>query len=129
MSQENVELVADCFRAWDRADPDAVVANYAMDVEVDATRVAEGIYRGRDAVRAYYRTIFETLGFANEELELHRAGNKVVAITRLRGVGAASGAEVETPFAYVFTLRNGCVQRVSFHLDPDEAFEAARLSE
>ena len=129
MSEENVRIVGDCFRAWDRADPDGVVANYATDVEVDASRVMEGVYRGRDAVRSYYRTIFESLGFANDELELTAAGDEALAVTRLRGVGTASGAEVETPFAYIFTLRNGCVQRVCFYPDPDEAVEAAGLSE
>lgn len=129
MSQENVEIVAECFHAWDRADLDGVVASYAPDVEVDATRVMEGVYRGRNAVRAYYRTIFETLVFANEELKLLAAEDKVVAITRLRGVGATSGAEVETPFAYLFTLRDRRVQRVCFYAQPDEALAAAGLSE
>ncbi|HEX2127957.1 MAG TPA: nuclear transport factor 2 family protein [Solirubrobacterales bacterium] len=128
MSEDNVEIVAECFRAWDRGDPVAVVANYATDVEVDASRVMEGVYRGRDAVLSYYRTIFETLGFANDDLRLVAAEDKVVAITRLHGVGAASGAEVETPFAYVFTLREGRVQRVCFYSDPSEALQSAGLS-
>ena len=129
MSQENVEIVAECFRAWDRGDPDGVVANYASDVEVDASRVMEGVYRGRDAVRSYYVTIFESLGFANDDLKLLPTEDKVVALTRLRGVGAASGAEVETPFAYIFVLRDGCVQHVCFYSDPDEALKAAGLRE
>ncbi len=129
MSQENVKIVSECFSAWDRGDPDGVVANYASDVEVDASRVMEGVYRGRDAVRSYYGTIFESLGFANDDLKLLPADDKVVAITRLRGVGTASGAEVETPFAYIFTLRDRCVQQVCFYPDPNEALEAAGLSE
>jgi uncharacterized protein len=129
MTEENVEIVAECFRAWDRGDPDDVVANYASDVEVDASRVADGVYRGREAVRSYYRTVFESLGFVNDELKLLPAGDKVVAITRLHGVGAASGAEVQTPFAYVFTLRDGCVQHVCFYPDPTDALDAVGLSE
>ena len=79
-------MVADCFRAWDRADLDGVVARYAADVEVDASSLMEGVYRGREAVRAYFRTIFESLSFANDDLKLVAAGDKVVAITRIRGV-------------------------------------------
>lgn len=129
MSEKNLEIVAECFRAWDRGDPDGVVEHYAVDVEIDASRVAEGVFRGRDAVLSYYRTIFETLGFANEELELRPAGDRVVAVTRLRGTGAASGAEVETPFAYIFVLHSGLVQRVEFYPDPGEALKAAGISE
>jgi ketosteroid isomerase-like protein len=129
MSQENVDVVADCFRAWDRADLDGVVANYAVDVEFDASRVMEGVYRGRDAVRAYLRTIFESFSFSNDDLKLVAAGDEVVAITQIRGVGAASRAEVEAPFGYVFTVRDGCVQRVRLYSNPDEALEAAGVSE
>jgi ketosteroid isomerase-like protein len=129
MSQENVGIVAACFRAWDRADPDGVVANYTHDVEVDASRLMEGVYRGREEVRSFYGAIFESLGFENNELELHPAGDKVVAITRLRGVGTASGVEVERPFAYVFTLTDGSVRHVALYPDPAEALEAAGLEE
>ena len=127
MYEENLEIVAECFRAWDRGDPEGVVANYAIDVEIDASRVMEGVFRGRDAVLSYYRTIFETLGFANDDLKLLPTDDKVVAVTRLRGTGATSGAQVETPFAYIFTLRDGSVQRVGFFPEPDDALEAAGL--
>ena len=86
MSKENLEIVAECFRAWDRRDPD-------------------------------------------EDLELSAAGDMVVAVTRLRGTGTASGAEVETPFAYIFTLRDGLLRRVGFDPDPQEALDAAGVTE
>lgn len=129
MSKENLTIVAECFRAWDRGDPDGVVTNYASDVEIDASRIMEGIFCGRDAALSYYRSIFEALDFANDDLRLLATKDMVVAITRLRGTGAVSRAEVETPFAYIFTLRDGCVQRVGFYPDPEEALETAGLSE
>lgn len=67
----NIAVVRQCFLAWDRKDPEGVLANYAKNVEVDASRVAEGVVQGRTAVLSYYREIFESLSFANEGLELH----------------------------------------------------------
>jgi ketosteroid isomerase-like protein len=123
--RENIDVVADCFRAWDRGDPDGVVANYAADVELDASALLEGVYRGRDAVREYFRTIFESFTFANEDLDLIPAGAQVVAITTIRGMGTASEAAVEARFGYVFTVADGCVRRVRLYSDPNEALAAA----
>ena len=123
--QENIDVVAECFRAWNRGDPDGVVAGYAADVEFDASALMEGVYRGRDAVRDYFRTIVESFTFSNEDLELIPAGARVVAITTIRGMGAASEAAVEARFGYLFTVADGRVRHVRLFSDPNEALEAA----
>ena len=129
MSEENVEVVRRCFEAWDRGDVDAVVREYAADVEVDLSRVIDGTFQGREAVREYFSSVFENLRFTNDDLELIDAGGQVVALARARGMGTATGVEAETAFAYVFTVRDGQVQRMMFFLDRAEALEAAGLSE
>ena len=43
--------------------------------------------------------------------------------------GRESGAEVESPIAYVAQYRNGKVIRLDDYLDHQEALEAAGLSE
>src|SRR5262245_25619657 len=112
MSQENVEVVRRCFEAWDRRDVDGVVREYAPDVEVDMSRVIDGTFHGREAVREYYLSVFDNLRFTNDDLRLIDAGNEIVALARAHGVGTATGVESETSFAYVFTVRDGLVQRM-----------------
>jgi ketosteroid isomerase-like protein len=129
LSQENVEIVRRCFAAWDQGDMDAVVAEYADDVEVDVTSVMDGSVRGRDAVRDYFKSTLSSLRFAHNELELIDAGDDVVALTRGHGVGASSGAGWESPLGYVFSLEDGCVRTMRFYLDHGKALEAAGLSE
>jgi ketosteroid isomerase-like protein len=92
MSEENVEIVRRCFATWDDGDIDAVVANYAADVEIDVASVMDGSYRGRDVVRDYFSSTLTSLRFAHDGLELIDAGDDVVALTRGRGMGAGSGA-------------------------------------
>jgi ketosteroid isomerase-like protein len=39
-----LDVVRGCFAAWNADDLDGVVALYAPDVRVDATRIGEGVY-------------------------------------------------------------------------------------
>lgn len=87
---ENVEVVRRCFEAWDRGDVDAVVREYAADVEVDLSHVIDGTFQGREAVREYFSSVTETLRFTNDDLELIYAGGQVVALARARGMGTAT---------------------------------------
>ena len=129
MSEENVEIVRRCFAAWDDGDIDAVVANYAADVEIDVSSVMDGSYRGRDAVRDYFSSTLTSLRFAHDELELIDAGDDVVALTRGRGVGASSGAGWESPLGYVFRVRGGLIRKMRFFLDHEKALKAAQSTE
>jgi ketosteroid isomerase-like protein len=52
MTRAEVDIVRECFAAWDRGDLDGVLANYAADVAVDATRLMDGTYRGQAEVPA-----------------------------------------------------------------------------
>ena len=50
-------------------------------------------------------------------------------IGRLRARGKESGAEVESPVAYVAEFKNAKAVRVTEYLDPKEALDAAGLRE
>jgi ketosteroid isomerase-like protein len=116
-----LDVVRGCFAAWNAGDLDGVVALYAPDVRVDATRIGEGVYEGRDSVRAYYGEIVESMPFSNEGIEFVTADEQVAVKIQMRGVGGASGATVDTPFGFLFTVRDGAVTEVVFHRDPQEA--------
>jgi ketosteroid isomerase-like protein len=128
VSQENVDIVRRCFAAWDQGEIDAVVAEYAADVEVDVTSVMDGRFQGRDAVRDYFKSTLASLRFAHDELKLIDAGDDVVALTRGRGVGASSGAGWESELGYVFTLEDGLIRKMRFYLGHQQALEAVGLS-
>ena len=47
----------------------------------------------------------------------------------MRGRGTESGAEIESPWAFLIQFRNGKATQVRVYLDPKQALEAAGLSE
>jgi ketosteroid isomerase-like protein len=61
--------------------------------------------------------------------ELLDAGERVVAIVRQRGHSKATGVSVEMHFAMVWTFRDGKQIRMEMYASPDDALEAAGLSE
>ena len=61
--------------------------------------------------------------------EIRDLGERIVAIGQLYGRGRESGAEVESPIGYLVELKNGKATRIHDFFDPEEALEAAGLSE
>jgi ketosteroid isomerase-like protein len=60
---------------------------------------------------------------------VYEADDKVLALIRVSGQGAASGAGFEIRIAHLWTIRNGLVVRGEGYGDREQAFEAAGLSE
>jgi SnoaL-like protein len=56
-------------------------------------------------------------------------GGRVLTLGRQRGTTRTGGVDVEEDAASVWTIRDGRVARVEFHLDPDAARRAAGLAE
>jgi ketosteroid isomerase-like protein len=61
--------------------------------------------------------------------EIRYLGDRVVVTGSLRGRGREGGAEVTTPWGAVVDFKDGKGIRISDYLDPQEALEAAGLSE
>jgi ketosteroid isomerase-like protein len=86
---------------------------------------------GRAERLAYQRGVaadWEMLRFEPEEM-VEVGEDHLVTVGRMRGVGRASGATVDTPWAALFTIEDGTVRREQIFLDKNEALEAAGLSE
>ena len=91
---------------------------------------SETVFRGHDGVRRWFRDVTDALPDAEFAFpDIRDLGNRVVALGRLRARGRVSGAETETPFAYVVDLEDGRMIRVRAYRDHEEALEAAGLSE
>src|SRR5262245_12992843 len=131
MSQENVEIVRALLDALNRGDWEAAMKDAVADGEFDWTR-ALGPYRGtyrphqmRQLIEEFLHT-FESHRFEPEEFI--DAGDRVVVpfTGSLRG---RDGIEVEARNTWLFTIRNGKIERVCLYQERQEALEAAGLSE
>jgi ketosteroid isomerase-like protein len=65
--------------------------------------------------------------YAIEIEEMIEAGDRVVSLVAMSGTTKTGGAEIPSPGAAVWTVVDGRVRRVEFHLDRDVALRAAGL--
>jgi ketosteroid isomerase-like protein len=131
MSRENVEVVRRGFEAYARGDVEAMLEGLDQEVWWKQVEEPAPVY-GRDGVREALRRWDETWDNLQVEVDEYiDAGECVVALIRLRGLGRTSKVPVEMASYHVFTVRNGKVARM-FEFGPGkraEALEAAGLSE
>jgi ketosteroid isomerase-like protein len=86
------------------------------------------VYRGHQGVREMFREISEAFAELRIDTpEIRDLDDRIVAIGRIRSRGIESGAETESPFAYLAEVKGGKAKRVRAYLDPREALEAAGL--
>ena len=135
MSEENVEIVRAAVEAtMRRPKPDWETMNalFHPDHEFlprDVGLVGGGV-RGAQGYREWLTSISETL-----EWEVTLAGvteidhERVLAVTPTKFRGKQSGAETEQRIAAVVTVREGKVVRTELFQSPEQALEAAGLSE
>ena len=121
------------YRAFNRGDIDTLEAMMVEDFvwneadEVPGRKLCES----REEFSAYMRG-FDRLWeeFAFEPLGYEQIGpEQVIATVRGRGIGRASGAEVELVIHHVWTVRDGKVIRMDAFLDGREAHEHALSAE
>ena len=135
MSQENVEAFKRALDAGNRGDVEAGLKELDPEVEwhpalLTSLEAEATVYRGHDGVREWVRTVSETFSERHTEIkEIRDLGDRIVAIGRIRMRGEGSGAETESPIAYLVEYRDGKATQVRSYLDPQEALEAAGLSE
>ena len=131
MSRENVEIarrgfdrfLAGDLQAWlDLLSPE-VEWHMASD-EPDA-RTLHG-HEGVLALLADTVATFDSFEFQVEEII--DAGESVVVVTRMRGVGKGSGAQVDLPETLVFDIEAGRAWRVREYRERDEALQVVGLA-
>ena len=131
MSQENVEIVRAGYDAFNREDWDAMIKDAAPGFEVDFSRSVgpwRGVFR-LDQIRRAWEEFGET--WESTWLEPHEfieAGDLVV-VPGTQHVKGRGGIEVAARGAYVWTIRNGAIERMVMYQDKEDALEAAGLEE
>jgi ketosteroid isomerase-like protein len=134
MSQENVERVRETVEAMNARDIETALKVVHPDVEwrtLDAFPDA-GTYRGPEGVLAFFQTWLDT--FRGFQLHLEECTavdeDRVLARLRVSGIGAESGARVESPqFFQLIEFREGLLIRARMFPTESEALEAAGLKE
>jgi ketosteroid isomerase-like protein len=132
MSQENVEMVRRGADAFNRRDAEGFGVLLAPDAEIVPLRAAlEGtVYRGPAAATEFFADSDESWENLHVEVEEIRDGGEcILAFGRLWGRGRGSGVDTEMPMAWVVRFRDGQITTFRAYTDPDEAAEAAGLSE
>jgi ketosteroid isomerase-like protein len=132
VSRENVEVARQAIEDYNGAGVEAIHDFLHPEVEFteDARFPEAGVYRGRDAVEAYFKEFREEMaGHSLEIEEMLDAGDEVVAVVRERARGTSSDVEIEWRAAFVWTMRNGRAVRGRAYLDRAEALEAVGLRE
>ena len=104
----------------------------AHDIEVFDHDIpdARNPYVGHDGVVAWLADFAES--WSSFELDVERfvdAGDRVVALLRLRAVGAASGVALDRGDALVWTFRDGQMTRMDYFNSHAQGLEAAGLTE
>ena len=129
MSEENVEIVRQLNDAFRVGDWDTALEPYDEEVELDVTRLPAGdVYHGPEGVREFFThwiTAWES--FEVERLDLIDAGDVVIMISQITGVGKSSGAQVKMRSADVFYIENGKIARHVAYPDAAEALASFGL--
>jgi len=133
MSEENVEVARRTFEAIGRWDIDALLEFYDPEIEflpLTGTRVESGGYLGHAGVREYFEevaTIWEDMHPHADDVRT--VGDNVVLLGGCLVRGRGSGAEADSPMAWVLTVRDGKVTRHRGYRTREEALEAVGLRE
>jgi ketosteroid isomerase-like protein len=142
MSRENLEVVRSMlepFAGVNVADVDwgaeavrdAVRSVYAPDVELHTlpSGMGSGIaehFEGLDGMVRYLQEWLEPFSdYRVDNLDYIEEGACVLVPSRQRGVGAASGVEVELELTTLYELRDGLITRIIQYDTLDEARRAA----
>jgi uncharacterized protein len=117
---KNANVVRRLRVAYNAGDVAGVLAELDEDVtwEVPASLPLGGIYRGHDALRRFFATVFDS--FRNPRIEpgeLLDADDHVVYLGRFTAQPLTDGAALDVDVAFVFTVRGGRITRMREYSD------------
>lgn len=134
MSQENVDAFKRAIECLERRDVEAILEELDPEVEWYPAFTAllggeRSVYHGHKGARAVVQQFWDVFSEAHFHVsEIRDLGDEVLAIGTMRVRGAESGAEVESPWAYLVRSKNGKAVSVRVYSDPAEALRAAGVS-
>jgi ketosteroid isomerase-like protein len=131
MSRENVEIVKANIDAYNREDWDAFFKDAGPGCEMDFSR-AIGPWRGvfgLDQARRVVGEFRETWESARAEPHEFIEAGDLVVVPLTQHVKGRGGIEAVVRGAFVWTIRNGAIERVTMYQERRDAPEDLGLSE
>jgi ketosteroid isomerase-like protein len=130
MSSENLDVVRRIIQAFKRQEWATALDGYDEAAELDQSRMpGGGVYHGREEINRFYaRWVGSWDEFEVDPVELLDAGDDVIAIMDISGIGRASGAAVKMRAADVYTVVRGKVVKHVAYPDASEAIAEAGMS-
>ena len=124
-------MVRRMYEAFQRGDTEASLAHFDPDVDIDVSRRGVGgMGRGReDLSRIVGEWVVAWDDWSEEIEEIRDLGSQVLVIAIQRGRGKGSGVEVTNRYALLYELTGDKISRMTGYGNPNEALEAAGLSE
>jgi ketosteroid isomerase-like protein len=132
MSRENVEIVRSSIDAINRGDADAAFKDMAPSFDFDFSRsigFQPGVYKREGAKRIWqeFAGMWESARWEPDEFI---EANEHVVTPLKTSVRGRDGIELQAlRTTWVWTLRDGRVDRITFYQERQEALEAVGLSE
>ena len=132
MSQENVELVRKAFGGG-LAETAQTYWHPQIEYVEDPRLPGAATYKGRDVVLRCWRGYLEVLG-AEDDIavtveDVFDAGDRQVPLVRFRGQASTSRVPFDHVWGYVVEVREGRIAYLRAYYQPQDALEAAGLSE
>jgi ketosteroid isomerase-like protein len=131
MSQENIETLRRMYEEGSRGDWESAFRDVHPDcVATFQVGPRAGTHRGRAAILAVISDV--QAGFdawISEPLEFFESEDRIVVIVRHRLRPRGADGEFEYRNGQIWTFRDGKIQSLLQYPNPDEALEAAGLSE
>jgi uncharacterized protein len=118
----DVARLKDAYAALGRGDESAALAMLAEDCEWRESAELPGadVVRGRAAVAEFLRIFLESWERFEQTVEdVVVEGDRIGLAIHLTAVGRASGVELDTRYAHVWTMRDGLGVRVDAYRDAE----------
>jgi ketosteroid isomerase-like protein len=134
MSEETVDVVRRWFDRLETGDPGVELCSPDIEIRNWSESPTPGPFHGHKGVRRWWRGVNDPdIGtdiqmFSLEEV-IEVDEHRVVTVQRARGRGRSTGIEIDRPWGAVVTVGDGRVISAVGYATPDDAKQAAGLSE
>lgn len=118
----DVTRLKDAYAALGEGDESAALAMLAPDCEWRESAELPGaeVLHGREAIARFLRQFLESWERFEQTVEdAVVQGERIGLAIHLTAVGRASGVELDTRYAHIWTMRDGLGVRVDAYRDPD----------
>jgi uncharacterized protein len=120
-----VETLRRFYELWNSGDVEALAELFDVNAVVRpalSAFLASTIYRGRDAIAAWYEETNEPwTELTVEPEEISDTGDQVLSVVRLKARARGSNIDVETQIAHIAIVRHGKIVRLDGYEQPAEA--------